>query len=1068
MPRLLKLIDKTNFNELTRYDKKKVKDLIQVKTDAQLIEVAKLYGLDVGTKKRNQLIRTYKYFVKFYNKEAKKTNKEILIAREAIRKEKAKARREAKKLFDYEIKIEKYIKNKNYDNMKFTELNIDKLKIVIKLLSESGRRYIIKIGDKVYTLTEKLIDILTKTADYSEAGSDAEIIDYINDFSEMIVEKVKKQEKHKQGSFFKYEHLIKGLNLDELQIYKKFKAKKYKENCFIKSLIGQVDETIINDCKMIIKGKKTTLKDINIICEKHDLHIAVKVDDNHIRHYNKDGNIKVKICLLDEHYFKYMTVPITSYAIKNYFDICDKNNWKDIFLKEKNKYKRSKDRYIDSFKLVKLLLEHKDTLLKPIEKNDELYKTCYFDDITTIGSLEYNTNDKNNNKPYEEKKDKKDYINVFFDFETKTNGEKHIPYLCCVKSEEFKKSYYGPECGLYMLLGLRKHFGQEACIKLIAHNITYDLKFIFDYLYNVSFIQRGNKIMSGKGQFYKMKIKLQDSYSLISSKLASFGSMFGFEQEKEFIPYDMYNKENERYVDIKKIKIYTDYQVKCNNLGKKYDDKLNDEYYKQFIENCKKWGCLKFNKIDIIKYSEIYCEIDCEILEKGYNKFKSMIQDNCGLNIDKFVSIASVADAYMNINGVYDDVYKLSGVPREFIQKCVVGGRTMTSQNKKHYVKGKIDDFDAVSLYPSAMSRLEGYLKGLPKILTTTDYNVIKNYDGFFVECKVVKVNNKRNFPLLSFVNDEGVRIFSNEMEGKIVYLDKISYEDCVNFQDIELEIIRGYYYDEGRNYKLKETIEFMFNERLRLKKEGNPLQNVYKLLMNSSYGKTILKPIDEQINYFQNEEKWKKSILANYSFIKECGIIGNKFYIKKMKAINDHYNNAVCGVEVLSMSKRIMNEVMTLAEDNKYNIYYQDTDSMHIDSDKVKLLSDKYKEKYNKELIGKKMNQFHTDFDSDILKGDLYAKESIFLGKKCYLDVLTDDSGEIDYHVRMKGISTTSVKHHSKIDFDGDILKLYKKLYNGDEYTFDLTCNNMKSCFDVVNMNTIRTKECFNRTVKF
>ena len=75
--------------------------------------------------------------------------------------------------------------------------------------------------------------------------------------------------------------------------------------------------------------------------------------------------------------------------------------------------------------------------------------------------------------------------------------------------------------------------------------------------------------------------------------------------------------------------------------------------------------------------------MDCEILEKGYNTFKSMIKKVCDLNIDNFVSIASIADTYMFKEGVYNDVYKLSGVVREFIQLCVVGGRTMVSKNGK-------------------------------------------------------------------------------------------------------------------------------------------------------------------------------------------------------------------------------------------------------------------------------------------------------------------------------------------------------------------------------------------------
>ena len=37
-----------------------------------------------------------------------------------------------------------------------------------------------------------------------------------------------------------------------------------------------------------------------------------------------------------------------------------------------------------------------------------------------------------------------------------------------------------------------------------------------------------------------------------------------------------------------------------------------------------------------------------------------------------------------------------------------------------------------------------------------------------------------------------------------------------------------------------------MFNERIKLKKIGNPLEQVYKLLMNSSYGKLGQKAIQK------------------------------------------------------------------------------------------------------------------------------------------------------------------------------------------------------------------------------
>ena len=59
------------------------------------------------------------------------------------------------------------------------------------------------------------------------------------------------------------------------------------------------------------------------------------------------------------------------------------------------------------------------------------------------------------------------------------------------------------------------------------------------------------------------------------------------------------------------------------------------------------------------------------------------------------------------------------------------------------------------------------------------------------------------------------------------------------------------------------------------------------------------------------------------------------------------HYNYCHCGVEMLSMSKRIMNEVMCSAEDLDLKVFYQDTDSMHINYDGVEILTKEFKRKY-------------------------------------------------------------------------------------------------------------------------
>ena len=137
-----------------------------------------------------------------------------------------------------------------------------------------------------------------------------------------------------------------------------------------------------------------------------------------------------------------------------------------------------------------------------------------------------------------------------------------------------------------------------------------------------------------------------------------------------------------------------------------------------------------------------------------------------------------------------------------------------------------------------------------------------------------------------------------------------------------------------------------------------------------------------------------------NYNYIKDFTDCGKVVVVKKHKSILEHYNNAHIGVEVLSKSKNIMNKVMCLGEDLGLKQYTQDTDSIHMDYDEVEIMRQAYRKIYNTELIGNDMGQFHIDFDLEGSVGDIWATDSIFLGKKCYIDKLEsrDEHGKPMY----------------------------------------------------------------------
>ena len=62
-----------------------------------------------------------------------------------------------------------------------------------------------------------------------------------------------------------------------------------------------------------------------------------------------------------------------------------------------------------------------------------------------------------------------------------------------------------------------------------------------------------------------------------------------------------------------------------------------------------------------------------------------------------------------------------------------------------------------------------------------------------------------------------------------------------------------------------------------------------------------------------------------------------------------DHFDYVHCGVEISSMSKRIMNKVFPCCDDCSIQVYYQDTDSIHLNYGDVDKPAEKCKQKTTK-----------------------------------------------------------------------------------------------------------------------
>ena len=101
-------------------------------------------------------------------------------------------------------------------------------------------------------------------------------------------------------------------------------------------------------------------------------------------------------------------------------------------------------------------------------------------------------------------------------------------------------------------------------------------------------------------------------------------------------------------------------------------------------------------------------------------------------------------------------------------------------------------------------------------------------------------------------------------------------------------------------------------------------------------YDKTIFKPVETDtvikhiIYYFETYTS------LNHNYIDSVLEVNGRYHIKQVKSVLSHFNYVHCGVEILSMSTQLMNKAFSCATDCDINIYYQDTDSIHLNYDVV------------------------------------------------------------------------------------------------------------------------------------
>ena len=953
-----------------------------------------------------------------------------------------------------------------------------------------------------------------------------------------------KNTKNKTGGFFKFLNTT-SIDLTPYQIYTTNQFKDLQsnlENCLIFTLGScGVPENVLNSLKLsYVSGSDIAKNKIKHIAKfiKRNIWIYergksdIRVSKTKLVGAELIDVEPIKIAVFQNHYFKFEKTIYSRCSISNYLSLRDKKDFNDITqidVKGRATYYRRNPQgsKMSSLDVVDIMMNKGLFDAGSMVYSDEASKLSEVRDRIFLDNIESEQRLVIDPEKKEKKKTNKITSNNIWTADTETfvfegvvsHTLKSIGFvsinsietddICILDNNNLGLDYSSTKKVVDKFLYSITLSGKKDAI-VYFHNLKYDYFILEKYLDIRTRCEKDGALYNVVVNYQGRKITFRDSLKLLPFGLSKFCKNLKLDDslnKKEALPYAYYTPDNHN------VRISID----DNNFTKH----LSFEDLKTFNREVLK--CPSYSPSDrtfnpSIWYEE-YLKLDCLVLKAGLQKFdtivKKLTKGTC--SIYDSLTISSLTDKYMKLRGCYDGVYEMCGNLRAYVGNAVYGGRVSCNETKelnpetnqleykykRKVLEGKFADYDGCSLYPSAIHRLCRE-RGLPtgKAKKYSNSNNIKNEwkNNFYsvLTVQITKVNKiQNNIPIIAYKDKkQGSISYTNDCPPEPIIIDSITLQDYIDFQGIEFEILDGVYWDclpKDANKMMGQVISELYTQRLQYKKSKNKaMANVLKLMLNSAYGKTILKKTHESHIILSRKPKNRKGkievckideyIYNNFNIIKSYRELSPTQVELKVSSSDMSYNRGHIGCAILSMSKRIMNEVFDVANDHKLPIYYTDTDSIHMNYDDVPILEDEFQKRFSKTLKGKQLEQFHIDFDLEGAVGDIYAIRSVFLGKKFYLDVLesTDKNGKTirGEHRRGKGCSdigldVASRKYYNpKLDISPSI-GMYAELCKPNSSVeiqlnaYDPLTNVQKVSFEFKN-GSVSTRGKFVRNISF
>ena len=455
---------------------------------------------------------------------------------------------------------------------------------------------------------------------------------------------------------------------------------------------------------------------------------------------------------------------------------------------------------------------------------------------------------------------------------------------------------------------------------------------------------------------------------------------------------------------------------------------------------------------------EVYNKRDCEVtqkfterLQQGYKQAGGKIK----------LTIASTSLEIFRRKYLRKVLYKervvLGFDPKYLIYESYFGGRTEAFQRgsifskqdckKKGIPFEKYRMYDINSLYPSVMIN-EYPDPNFPRYQKTGKISIIEKYEGI---TRVKMFCPPMKYPLLPMRIDNKLIFATGIINGMYTHVE------------IRKALSLGYRLDhigETLYYKktflpFKEFIIDMYNKRKELKAKGDPNEIVYKLIMNSAYGKFGAKHLSETI-FFNKEfldDEGINAVRNNPNVIMKDD---NNGMIINNKECDESYVFPIFASYTTAYARIKLHDYLVMS-----NAIYSDTDcvitkelipeskelgAMKLEHDILEACIVKPKMYYLKALVNGEEKEILKL--KGVPKRLLYKDEQVMLDKNIFYEILKGESVHYNKFTKLKegvrrGIMPNTIIEMEKFiqvtDDKRDWEKPFSIEYLGDSIPFEM-----------------------------